>query len=486
MRGLRKWAAIFSVFLGLVSPLTVSSSAFAQSTSDYNKQVAAQQTRVNELQTQLTAAEQQLTDLQNNSNGQADLINNAQSAVTSAQEVLTAAEGTYQTKQSLYDAAYSIEQSAEVAVANTIDAVATAADTVDSTFADYQAKQDATALAKSNADSAQAAYDNSRIVNGAQANSGLIADIYNNVYTQGNPPQKSANAYTFCRSTVVANIDANWGGGSVAGCNGDYVMIHYHGYITYPADKKVYFYANADDGFYMTINGQTIVNDWSLKGCGGNTVGLFSFSAGVSYPVDAWYYEWGGGACASLNYQPLGTGSWSIAPASFFTQTANAVVTKDPALKVIADAKNVAYVAAVAAEENALQIYQNAETAYDNALTSYNSALTDLTDKQSLLNAADTVLALAESDWQTASDDKAVKDAALLTLQTKYKVTFDAINTQAQVVDGLEVQLKQAKAVLAAIPKPTSPTKVDKKATAKPVAPAKVTPRGKFMPNPKS
>ena len=101
------------------------------------------------------------------------------------------------------------------------------------------------------------------------------------------------------------------------------------------------------------------------------------------------------------------------------------------------------------------------------------------------MSGADQTLALAETSWQAASDDKAVKDAALAALKVKFASTWDAINNQAGIVDGLETQLVQAKAALAAIPKPSAPQKVSKKSTNKPVAPSKVTPRGKFVPNPK-
>lgn len=485
MKMTRKKVALFAIFASLISPLTLSAPAFASSVSDYNAQVAAQQARITDINTQLSAAQSKLTDLQNNSNGQAELINNAQSAQTQAKDTADQAASDYASKQSAYDSIYADEQQAEVIVNNAIDAIAQASDSADSAYANYQTKQTATDTAKTASDASQTAYDASRVVVGGQAASGLVADVYNNVHTQGNPPVRSANAYTFCRSIVVSQIDANWGGGSVAGCNGDYVMIHYHGYITYPSDKKVYFYANADDGFYMTINGQPIINDWSLKGCGANSVGLFNFQAGVSYPVDAWYYEWGGGACASLNYQPLGGGQWSVVPASFFTQQANALVTKDPALKIIADAKAATYIAAVADEEDALNAYNQALMVVAQANTAYDSANASLSAKQTALANADSVLATAESVWQTASDDLAIKSADLLTLQTKYKATFDSINNQAQVVDALEVQLKQAKVTLASIPKPTSPAKATKQTVTKPTAPTKAVPRSKFVPNPK-
>ena len=485
MNKLRKYAALFGILTLLTSPLVISSPAFAQSTADYNQQVAAQQARINDLQSQLTAAQQKLTDLQNNSNGQAELINNAQTAATQAKDALDAAAADYATKQTSYDTAYADEQAAETAVTNAIAAVSAASDAVDAAYADYQAKQNATDVASIAAANAQSAYDNSSVTVGGPSTPGLAVDVYTGISRNGNPPQRSDNAYTKCKTTTVTNIQANWGGGDILGCGSDYVMLHYHGYITYPTTTKVYFMNQADDGFYMSIGGQPIINDWSLKGCGANSAGLFSFTGGKSYAVDAWFYEWTGGACSTLYYQPLNSGQWSVAPAAFFSQDVVAVTSKDPALKVVADQKAANYVAAVAAEEAALQAYNAAGDAYDAATLTYNQALDTLTAKQGALSSADGVVSVAEATWQAASDDSAIKAATLLTLQTQYKATFDAIKAQAGVVDGLEAQLVQAKAALAAIPKPSSPTKVNKKPTTKPAPPTKVTPRGKFVPVPK-
>ena len=481
----RKLASVFILFAGLISPLILAAPAAASSVSDYNNQVAAQQARINDLQTQLDGAQQKLTDLQNNSNGQAELIATAQTDATNAKDALDSAAADYASKQATYATAYADEQAAETAVNDAVDAVAVASDNVDATFAAYQSAQDATDRAQAAVVAAQNDYANKPIAVGVSPSTGLVADVYTGVSSHGNPPQRADNVYTKCKTITVDNIQANWGGGDILGCGGDYVMIHYHGYITYPTTKQVYFYAQADDGFFMTIGGQTVINDWSLKGCGGNSVGLVSFTANVSKSIDAWFYEWGGGACSTLNYQPLGANGWNVAPASFFSQGAAAATGPDPALKVVLDAKTAQYVAAVAAEETAQQTYTDAANAYDQAQTQYDNANADLSSKQTALANVDALLSQTEAAWQTASDNSALKDAALLSLQTQYKSTFDAINAQAGVVDGLETQLVQAKATLAAIPKPTSPAKVSKKSVTKPVKPTPVTPRGKFVPVPK-
>jgi len=482
---LRKPAAFIALAVALLMSVAMAAPAAAVSTSDYNKQVAAQQALISDLQSKLDAANQQLTDLQNNSNGQADLINAAQTEATQAQDALDAAAADYASQQALYDADFTAEQAAEQAVNDAIAAVNTASDNVDSTYAAYQSAQSNTDAAQAAVQTAQTNYDTQLIAGNNKATAGLTVDVYTGISSRGNPPKRDDATYTKCKTVTVSNIQANWGGGDILGCGSDYIMLHYHGYITYPTSSKVYFQNQADDGFYMSIGGQQVINDWALKGCGANSVGLYSFTGGQSYSVDAWYYEWTGGACSTLFYQQLGQGGWSVAPASMFSQQALTPTQHDPALKVILDAKTAAYVAAVAAEESAQTTYLAAGDTYDAATQAYDAANQTLIAKQATLASDDGTVSASAATWQTAADNKAVKDAALATLKTQYQSTFDALNAQAQVVDGLETKLAQAKAALAAIPKPTSPAKSAKKVTTKPAPPTKVTPRDKFVPAPK-
>jgi hypothetical protein len=476
---------VVALLMTLSSLLIFPTVAFADSTSTYNAKVAAAQAKIDDLQNQLTSAQQTLSDWQNSSDGQAKLINDAQTAQFEAQQALDAAKSQYDSFKPSYDSLIVRLNDAEDAVNAAVDAVNLAADNVDSTYIDYQNAQTETDNAQTAMNVAQNNYDTKLIPGVGQGTPGLVADVYTGINRFGNPPSRSDNTYTKCKTTTVSNIDTNWGGGDIMGCGGEYIMIHYHGYITYPTDKKVYFYANADDGFYMNINGQTLINDWSLKGCGANSVGLFSFKANTSYPIDAWFYEWTGGACASVMYQPLGSNQWSVAPSSFFTQTALVATQKDPALKVILDQKIAAYVAAVANEEQALTTYNDAITVYEDSVLVYENKQLTLSNLRQSVNDASITLGEYETTWQNTSDDFAVKDAALTVLKAKYAQTFNAINNQIQLVDSLESQLAQAKIDLANIPKPTPPTKAVKKVVTKSTPVTKTQPKSTFVPVPK-
>lgn len=477
----KKLVAVLMTISGLLIFPTV---AYADSTSDYNAKIAAAKAKIVDLQNQLTTAENTLKDWQTSSNGQASLINDAQTAQFEAQQALDTAKSNYDSNKVSYDAIVVSVNNAEDAVNLAVDAMNNAADNVDNRYTDYQNAQTATDNALTAMNVAQNNYDTNLIPGSGQTTPGLVADVYTSIYQFGNPPTRSDNLYNKCKTTTVTNINTNWGGGDIMGCGGDYIMIHYHGYITYPTDKKIYFYANADDGFFLSINNQTVINDWALKGCGANSTGVFSFKANVSYPVDAWFYEWGGGACATLMYQPLGS-QWSVVPTTMFSQTAVVATQKDPALKAILDQKTDEYVAAVANEEQALVDYENALTAYDNAVSTHTDKQNILQNLNLSLENATTILNNYEIAWQNASDDFAVKDAALTTLKTKYADTFNAINNQVNIVDNLETQLAQAKVALENIPKPTSPSKAVKKTVSKGVAVTKTQPKPTFVPVPK-
>lgn len=140
------------------------------------------------------------------------------------------------------------------------------------------------------------------------------------VYTFDSSALPERQAYTLCESawTSVPNIDHDWGGGVVADCQSDFVLIHYYGWITYDFSGDVTFQSFADDGFFMSIGDEPVIDDWWLKGCSGSS-GVHSFVAGVSEKFDAWWYEYGGGACNVL-FSSVDGSAFSIVPESVFSR----------------------------------------------------------------------------------------------------------------------------------------------------------------------
>ena len=238
--------------------------------------------------------------------------------------------------------------------------------------------------------SALDAYNNSQVLDPDQPTPqphqpGLRADIYNQIQTAGtNTPPRSTTAYNFCKTVTVTQINNNWGSGNIEGCGSDYVMIHYTGYLTVPeATPYGYdFLSISDDGWYFELDGQVINDNWYPKGCSGNWSQKFPLTAGHSYLVDAWWYEWGGGACSTLYYD--NGYNWGPVPAAWFSQTPYTPPTyvKDPSL---------------------LPAVLRTEQELEDALTNKNTKQTELTTKEGEYDQADQAL-LRSSQLLTNAD----------------------------------------------------------------------------------
>ena len=222
-------------------------------------------------------------------------------------------------------------------------------------------------IAKTDLDSATAAYEASAVTETVTTGAAIHVDIYNQAYHRSRPDG------VFCRQDTYTVIANNWGNGSVAGCSGDYVLIHYYGTITVPTTDTYQFKNIADDGFYMTLNNQVVINEWYDKGCNGNWGSAITLEAGVSYPFDAWFYEWGGGACSTLYYQS--STNWSQVPSSWYgTTTVTTTYSSELATLV-----------------------QQKQSAYDSAVTTYNLSVTRVSNDY-------TTISQLTSDLQSARD----------------------------------------------------------------------------------
>jgi hypothetical protein len=144
--------------------------------------------------------------------------------------------------------------------------------------------------------------------------SGLTAKVYNMQGYNNAPPLPTENRLMF--TTTVSNIDFNWGGNRVMD-SGPYedVVVNFAGSIYIPENGNYGFYAPGDDGVQVIIDGNRIINDWYDKGGGGSMV-YVALTSG-SHNITVWYYENGGGANVWLYWAKPGMG-WEIVPASAF------------------------------------------------------------------------------------------------------------------------------------------------------------------------
>jgi hypothetical protein len=156
------------------------------------------------------------------------------------------------------------------------------------------------------------------------------ADIYYNTY-QGtgalpNMPYYGTGALTYptVRSTgTVTAINHNWGGGAVLNSGlVERVIVKYWGFIYVPGtgSQTLTFYNSSDDGFYLRLNNQVVINNWAEQGPSFyNGSGSITLTGGQYYALEAWYYENGGGAAAHLYWNQ--TGSIALVPTTSYFLT---------------------------------------------------------------------------------------------------------------------------------------------------------------------
>ena len=152
----------------------------------------------------------------------------------------------------------------------------------------------------------------------------------------GLTPWETEPDLPICYSGVVPNIDFDWGGAPpVEQCPSDFFLIHFTGWITVPESGAWEWLNWSDDGWRMTIGDTLALDDWNFHGCGGHwsggNEGYMQLTAGVSYPLDIWMFEWGGGACARLWYgSPTGYG---VVPVEWLTTSSQPLPQPSPSIE---------------------------------------------------------------------------------------------------------------------------------------------------------
>lgn len=118
--------------------------------------------------------------------------------------------------------------------------------------------------------------------------------------------------------TTVATIDNPSLSSIQSACQSEFLVVHYTGFVTVPGnageDVAVNFKVAKDDTFFMTVDGNTVIDAWNNSGCAW-VEGTATLKAGQQYPLDAWFSQFRGGICNQMTWS-LNGGEFEIVPQS--------------------------------------------------------------------------------------------------------------------------------------------------------------------------
>ena len=101
---------------------------------------------------------------------------------------------------------------------------------------------------------------------------------------------------------------------------GDYWSVDIQGYIYIPTDGTYRFRTRSDDGVRLKIDGQTVINNWTLH-APRYDYGAVTLQSGWK-PIRLQMYEWGGGTVLQLTWFPQNaTGNYDWIPTAYLSTT---------------------------------------------------------------------------------------------------------------------------------------------------------------------
>ena len=108
-------------------------------------------------------------------------------------------------------------------------------------------------------------------------------------------------------ATINFNDGTGWPNTLIPGAGTDLVSVRWSAQLLVPSTSTYNFYTNSDDGVRLYINGQSVISNWTDHGPTIN-VGTVALNAGQLYDIVLEFFENGGGAVISLEYEASGVG----------------------------------------------------------------------------------------------------------------------------------------------------------------------------------
>jgi hypothetical protein len=143
----------------------------------------------------------------------------------------------------------------------------------------------------------------------ASSGTGLTGRYYDN---------KDFTALRLTRTDPTVNF--SWGSGApVAGMGADTFAVRWTGFVQAAASGTTTFTTVSDDGIRLWVNGQLVINNWTLHAPTENS-GSIVLTAGQKAAVKLEYYEHTGGATAQLLWSAPGVSKQVVPQSRLFPQ----------------------------------------------------------------------------------------------------------------------------------------------------------------------
>ncbi len=131
----------------------------------------------------------------------------------------------------------------------------------------------------------------------------------------------SGNAFPSGPATHVrqdAPVDFNWATSSpVPGIvNADLFAVRWDGFVEAPSTGDYTFWTQSDDGVRLWVNGNLVVNNWTLHGAAWDSAAPVTLQAGQRYAIRMELFERTGDAVARLHWQTPGSAVRTAVPAN--------------------------------------------------------------------------------------------------------------------------------------------------------------------------
>jgi hypothetical protein len=130
---------------------------------------------------------------------------------------------------------------------------------------------------------------------------GLYGEYFNQ---RDNTVSSIPAGWTVVATRTDPTVNFDWGSGAPgpSGIGVDNFSVRWTGSVVPPATGNYVFYARADDGVRLWINGALVVNAWIDQGATEYASGSIALTQGVPASIKLEYFEHGGGALAQLSW----------------------------------------------------------------------------------------------------------------------------------------------------------------------------------------